>query len=140
MKNENTQHTAGPWLGPQDLTDNYIWATKDNVSVVIAKVNIQMSSNPKVVISDKEAMANGSLIARAPELLKENEQLKEYRDELQGKVNLLGKDHDRLQALNAELLEALKRIQKFHPEALPSNVIEIVDSAIAKAEGKTLVV
>jgi len=70
-----TLHTPGPWLAPETLTDNYVWATKDGTSVVVAKVNIQPSFNSRIRITDVEAFSNARLIAAAPELLDALEKL-----------------------------------------------------------------
>lgn len=76
------------------------------------------------------------LIARAPDLLKENEQLKEELKEIKNTVNF-----KKVETLNAELLEALKEVNRYFGKQhnkgkWAKRLFESTQTAIAKAEGK----
>lgn len=99
------------------------------------------------------------LIASAPELLKENEQLKqdlqeaEQRSkdsyELRLELQDAESEKEKLQALNTELLEALRAIKSITNDVIPElediaeysrnelrSALIIINGAIAKAESK----
>ena len=97
MKNE-AAHTPGPWKVTSYGDGQY--SIKNNNDVGYEEGNIP----------ELEDLANASLIASAPDLLKERDELKEHLFKSQVFISNQG-------LVNAELLEALKE-------------------AIAKAEGK----
>lgn len=128
MKNEtNTQHTPGPW---NNLIREWCWIKSNRSNlwhVETADTHETIVSTPKGYIAQ--------FIASAPELKAENEQ---FGDDLK-------RAHDnivRLTMLNAELLEALKDAQKIINEkpSFYAPLLKKMNSAIAKAEGKNLVV
>lgn len=128
--NKNTQHTPAPWI------------VEYSHGVSMYKYELEYCLVSDSPFTEEQRIANAKLIARAPELLKENEQLKRYEG-LYNKSRIEYKDiqqaNYKLIDLNAELLEALKElftatentVRLLHPE------IEIkVESAIAKAQPK----
>lgn len=149
MKNEtNTQHTQGEWV---------IINSEKSITVTTRAFGAicEIPHGGKAI---EEHKANAQLIARAPELLKENEQLKELNRiqyEVTADQNLKIQD---LKALNAELLEQLKEAElialvatreEYIKNGMPyddafksapeNHRIVAMRKAIAKAEGKTLV-
>lgn len=138
MTTTNTQHTPGPWELSRSSTGHFIKSEEIDICHI-------EGVSPR-------ATANAQLIASAPDLLKENEQLKELNRvhyEVTADQNLKIQD---LKALNAELLEALKgMIANFWNEYdephrsdfmrdYPTHPITKAWQAITKAEGKDFLV
>lgn len=113
-----TKHTPAPW--------KVVNHTRKNSSEIIIRIETEKDSicevhnlyRPESSLDGVvEKQANAQLIARAPELLKENEQLKEKLKAQEEHGQIIWKDRadiiterNKLQALNAELLEALKEL------------------------------
>ncbi len=105
---ETTQHTPGHWEVTEDGEANFFGiSTKNNWLM-------RIQQNGELNVETQKA--NIQLLASAPELLKEKEKyFKAFMDEAQ-KTAFQGIEIDRLRALNAELLEALKLIINCTPE------------------------
>lgn len=74
----------------------------------------------------------------APELLKENEQLKALAESRRNLFVSLSVERDNLQAIIDQLLEALKEVNEVSSHHFGGRIQELVEKAIAKAEGKNL--
>lgn len=96
---KDTKHTPGPWkadpnfMGPDTYSDgDAIAVFPANGGVCVCEViarNGQGISRPNI---QAQAEANAQLIARAPELLADNERLREVNAELVAALNRLA-DH-----------------------------------------------
>lgn len=156
MTTTNTQqHTPAPYIA-------ILWPYLFN-GIKAKDVSLQLIDDAEAHAkkADKETAGNAffkyiplSLAVSAPELLKENQEMKaEVKKEQQNVVNFqelyltesrkygqLGTHFRRLEALNAELLEALKGLTEFVEQYANttdvSGYLEAANSAIAKAEGK----
>jgi len=109
------KHTLGPWTADFEGEDDYdgvpITAKDRDRYVPVANVPVYYADRP-------EREANARLIASAPEL-------KEQRDEL-------------LEALEALLLQALQSELNSASHEYGSEAIDNARAAIAKAKGETL--
>lgn len=156
-----TQHTPGPWkINDMSLPSNGF------ITIGPAKIIPKNKGKKYAIIQcDPETIANAELIASAPDLLRERDELKEnnkinaetalrfsnriteiesLNSELrirwtkaESSISLLFTQNQDLQCLNSELLEALKRIRR---HGLIENedydyVVNLMGEAIAKAEG-----
>lgn len=119
-------HTPGPWTVMKFKTGAQIYSADNNVICHI---------NP---VSPSETPINAALIASAPDLLKErdnlNSDLAVARAALQARIIQVAN----LEYLNAELLEALKKIaESSEPSKADARGFQaIAKAAIAKAEGR----
>lgn len=146
MKTENTQqasHTPAPWkirmpkFAEGDTKLTYCFIDAESRNLAIGRILTDYHGT-----SLKEAKANAELIARAPELLKENEELFSENSHLKNENDNLIEERKNLQALNAELLQNLRNAHAVilaTSETCDTPLIKEIESAIAKAEGKTLV-
>lgn len=137
----NTQHTPAPWhtFTREDGSDTFVL---NHVGTVICTLSNNFNDSTE---------ANAQLIASAPELLKENEQLKLEAMELRGEIEKgskafrveaanFDKEWQRrknAEALNNELLAALETVIEFDDgsNSIPLWILDIVKTAIAKAKG-----
>lgn len=123
-----TKHTPGPWellrggIEVQSETNNHeVFAYVGGIPVPIAEVHTRLTvehDDPvgEYYISPKEGLENAALIASAPDLLAER---------------------DRLRQVNAELVAALKTIERsdtFLGGTFVKELQGIARAAIAKAE------
>lgn len=147
MTTTNTQHTPGPWK---------VTIEPNRMNITVYLIRNKMGAE-----DGAEAEANRQLIARAPSLLKENEQLKisvealedsllnkdveldtakftheRHVKELKERLELAKKNCGESVALNAELLEALKVVRAGYAPLIMKEINEKIDFVIAKAEGK----
>ncbi len=120
------QHTPGPWK-----TDGFKVVSRDGYQ--ICRVDLNGGSNGF-------DSTNADLIASAPDLLKERDELKEQlkaaKVAFDKEVTQYDKEwssHKATQSLNAELLEALKDSQAVID--FGTNCYRINSKLIAKAEG-----
>lgn len=135
--NNITKHTPGPWAINSDEKDKIIVYAEHSHKRIALCSNYEKSDNalrkPKSIYA-KESLSNAELIARAPELLEENESLKskcqnltEERDYFFKEVGRLKKELEeeiatgrqewerfqlhkviKLEEANKELIEALE--------------------------------
>lgn len=100
------KHTKGPWKVLQVVNKVYIDGNDYTICQMVPTDNF------------KEGLANAKLIASAPELLEENERLKK---EMLDSINAAIRDEralnsalvNKLQSVNSELLEALKKALQY---------------------------
>lgn len=145
---DKTQHTPGPW---QLTTIPFELRNTDSAAAIYGPQSIEGGACLIADISrsagDDLATANAQLIAKAPELLKENEQLKqELKDSLANAgtndrdADYFMKRFEEVKTLNAELLKACKMvIDEWHNKKSNFNrkepsYLEPMRKAIAKAE------
>jgi hypothetical protein len=123
------KHTKGPWklsinngsgrqimavIGNGDQQNLAEFKLRGDIPVTIfTDVWVQFPSKEWNEMQD----ANAELIARAPELLEENESLKNELHECKAgrkiSINVLNAEISELKSINKELLEALERFVKF---------------------------
>lgn len=143
-------HTPGPWR----LNETELTGGQYRLGTVTPKITMGVEgplylSMRKPDLNDpdferlaKIEIANARLLTAAPELLKERDEL-EKAFSVENSLHLKARDGweqkdtecRNLKSLNAELLEALKEVQRWIETGEDSEFQETVSQAIAKAEG-----
>jgi hypothetical protein len=110
--NNETQHTPGPWFLVKETMKPFaegsvrFYIDDQNGFRIYDPVSEGLKGRTR-----QEAEANAKLIASAPSLLKENQELKEQNSALSQLNGLYFDENNSIKSINEELIKALEKIQ-----------------------------